>query len=160
MRSDESFPWHQSLKFLTYRVCNLCVRSALFFFFFLSSTSLLLATHVPPSSCMHVQWCNPMDCSPPGPLSMDFSRQEYWSGLPLLSPGLFLTCIQNWSTFKLESILRNVFLKSDWMNWKYMYISIWFHIYVWNQVIYIYLHNVYTYFLIPQNEHIKVKMSV
>ena len=29
--------------------------------------------------------CNPMDCSPP--LSMGFSRQEYWTGLPFLSPG-------------------------------------------------------------------------
>ena len=28
--------------------------------------------------------CNPMDCSP---LSMRFSRQGYWSGLPLPSPG-------------------------------------------------------------------------
>ena len=27
-----------------------------------------------------------MDCSPPGPPSMGFSRQEYWSGLPLPSP--------------------------------------------------------------------------
>ena len=25
--------------------------------------------------------CDPMDCSPPGSLSMRFSRQEYWSGL-------------------------------------------------------------------------------
>ena len=25
------------------------------------------------------------------PLSMGFSRQEYWSGLPLSSPGIFLT---------------------------------------------------------------------
>ena len=37
------------------------------------------------------QWCpalcNPMDCSPPGPLSMGFSRQEYWSGLPFPFPG-------------------------------------------------------------------------
>ena len=30
--------------------------------------------------------CNPMDCSPP-PLSMGFSRQEYWSGLPCPPPG-------------------------------------------------------------------------
>ena len=30
---------------------------------------------------------NYMDCSPPGPLSMEFSRQEYWSGLPFPSPG-------------------------------------------------------------------------
>ena len=26
--------------------------------------------------------CSPMDCSPSAPLSMRFSRQEYWSGLP------------------------------------------------------------------------------
>ena len=30
--------------------------------------------------------CNPMDCSTPGS-SMRFTRQEYWSGLPLPSPG-------------------------------------------------------------------------
>ena len=29
----------------------------------------------------------PMDCSPPGPLSMGFSRQEYWSRLPCPPPG-------------------------------------------------------------------------
>ena len=28
-----------------------------------------------------------MDCSPPVSLTMDFSRQEYWSGLPFPSPG-------------------------------------------------------------------------
>ena len=28
-----------------------------------------------------------MDCSPPGPLSMGFCRQEYWSGLPFPSLG-------------------------------------------------------------------------
>ena len=32
--------------------------------------------------------CYPMDCSPHQvPLSMEFSRQEYWRGLPFLSPG-------------------------------------------------------------------------
>ena len=30
---------------------------------------------------------DPMDCSPPAPLSMDFSRQEYWSRVPCPSPG-------------------------------------------------------------------------
>ena len=38
-----------------------------------------------------ILWCltlyNPMDCRPPGSLSMEFSRQEYWSGLPFPSPG-------------------------------------------------------------------------
>ena len=38
--------------------------------------------------------CDPMDCSPPGSLSMEFSSQEYWSGLSfpylgdLLDPGI------------------------------------------------------------------------
>ena len=30
--------------------------------------------------------CDLMDCSLPAPSSMEFSRQEYWSGLPLPSP--------------------------------------------------------------------------
>ena len=30
---------------------------------------------------------DPMDCRPPAPLSMGFSRQEYWSGLPFPPPG-------------------------------------------------------------------------
>ena len=35
--------------------------------------------------------CNPMDCSHQAPLSMEFSRQEYWNGLPFPSQGIFLT---------------------------------------------------------------------
>ena len=31
--------------------------------------------------------CDPTDCSLPGPLSMRFSRQEFWSGLPFPAPG-------------------------------------------------------------------------
>ena len=31
--------------------------------------------------------CDPTDCSPQAPLSMGFSRQEYWSGLSFPSPG-------------------------------------------------------------------------
>ena len=35
----------------------------------------------------HVRFCDPMDCRPPGSsLSMGFSRQEYWNGLPFPSP--------------------------------------------------------------------------
>ena len=34
---------------------------------------------------------DPMDYSPPGPLSMGFSRQEYWSGVPLPSPLTYLS---------------------------------------------------------------------
>ena len=31
--------------------------------------------------------CDPMDCSLQAPLSLDFSRQEYWSRLPFHTPG-------------------------------------------------------------------------
>ena len=30
--------------------------------------------------------CDPIDGSPPGPLSLGFSRQEHWSVLPFPSP--------------------------------------------------------------------------
>ena len=36
-------------------------------------------------SCLTL--CDTMDCSHQAPLSMGFSRQEYWSGLPFPSPG-------------------------------------------------------------------------
>ena len=31
--------------------------------------------------------CDPMDCTPQAPVSMGFSRQEHWSGLPCPSLG-------------------------------------------------------------------------
>ena len=35
----------------------------------------------------HVQLCDPIDCAAhQAPLSLGFSRQEHWSGLPLPSP--------------------------------------------------------------------------
>ena len=41
--------------------------------------------------CLVTQSCStlydPMDCSSLALLSMGFSRQEYWSGLPCLPPG-------------------------------------------------------------------------
>ena len=40
---------------------------------------------------MHAQsfltLCDYMDYSPQAPLSMEFSRQKYWSGLPFPTPG-------------------------------------------------------------------------
>ena len=41
------------------------------------------------SACMHaklLQFC-PTLCDPMAPLSMEFSRQKYWIGLPFPSPG-------------------------------------------------------------------------
>ena len=37
-----------------------------------------------PRSCLTL--CDPIDCNLPASLSMEFSRQEYWSGLPFPSP--------------------------------------------------------------------------
>ena len=31
--------------------------------------------------------CDPMDCNPQAPLSMEFPGQEYWNGSPFPSPG-------------------------------------------------------------------------
>ena len=44
-----------------------------------------------PQSCLTL--CDPTDYNPPPqpPLSMGFTRQEYWSGLPFPPPGVFLT---------------------------------------------------------------------
>ena len=36
---------------------------------------------------------DPMDCSPQAPPSMGFSRQEYWSGVPLPSPLIIEFCL-------------------------------------------------------------------
>ena len=48
---------------------------------------------------------DPMDCSPPGPPSMGFSRQEYWSGVPLPSPSPILV-----SHFQCVGVLLVVFI--------------------------------------------------
>ena len=44
-----------------------------------------------PCCCLVTQLCltlfDPMDCSCQAPLSMELSRQEYWSGLPFPPPG-------------------------------------------------------------------------
>ena len=45
--------------------------------------------HAPsPQSCPAL--CHHMDCSAQAPLTMVFPRQEFWSGLPCSSPGIFL----------------------------------------------------------------------
>ena len=55
----------------------------------LSSFSELLSKHYF-KKVLVAQWCptlcDPVDCSPQAPLSIGFSRQEYWSELLLPSP--------------------------------------------------------------------------
>ena len=59
-------------------------------------------------SCLTL--CDPMDCSPPVLLSMEFSRQEYLSGLPFPPPGGLpdprissLLCLLHWQADSLPS---------------------------------------------------------
>ena len=51
----------------------------------------LVRTPTPGCMCICVpSWptlCYPTDCSCQAPLPMEFSRQEYWSGLPFPTPG-------------------------------------------------------------------------
>ena len=52
---------------------------------FVASFSQTLVTQSCPTLC------DSMDYSPQVPLSMEFSRQEFWSGLPFPSPGHLLS---------------------------------------------------------------------
>ena len=56
--------------------------------------------------------CDPLNHSPPGPLSMEFSKQEYWSGVPFPTPGTFptqgwnphLLCVLHWQVDSLPLV--------------------------------------------------------
>ena len=89
--------------------------------------------------------CEPMDCSPPGPPSMEFSRQEYWSCHFLLQ-GIFPTQGLNWGLlhllhWKVDSLplshLRNLLIATSVNNvnnahderldlWMYVNIRAWY----------------------------------
>ena len=59
----------------------------IFFFFELHRVDVHLL--IVPSHFSHVQlFATPMDCNRPGFSVHGFSRQEYWSGLPVPSPGV------------------------------------------------------------------------
>ena len=69
-----------------------------YFFYFQGFSYTCTVTYAGTYTDTHVcvwakllQWCptlcNPMDCSRQSSLSMVFSRQEYWSGLPCTPPG-------------------------------------------------------------------------
>ena len=66
----------------------------------------------------HVQlFAAPQTIAHQGPLSMGFSRQEYWSGLPFPSPGIklaspalvsrFFTTSATWEALQIILVLKN-----------------------------------------------------
>ena len=50
-----------------------------------SSTFIPILILIATQSCLTL--CNPWTVAHQAPVSMEFSRQEYWSGLPFASPG-------------------------------------------------------------------------
>ena len=65
--------------------------------------------------------CDPMDCSCQAPLSMGFSRQGYWSGLPCPPPGdlpdpgikpvsLKVSCMGRWALYHWRHLGSPVFM--------------------------------------------------
>jgi len=70
---------------------SLTIQSRITFFLF-TSPGMLFCPSLPFwTSCLVTKscpiLCDPVDCSPPGSSVHGFSRQEYWSGWPFLSPG-------------------------------------------------------------------------
>ena len=59
--------------------------------------------------------CDPMDCSPPGSMSVGFLRQNYWSGLHFLLQGIFLT---QWSNLSVLSLLCRRRVLNHWATWE------------------------------------------
>jgi len=59
-------------------------------------------------SCLTLN--DPMDCSLPAPLSMGFSRQEYWSGVPLPSP---IPAIQRCNSFLGFQLYHSLLVESE-----------------------------------------------
>ena len=90
-----SVPFWVPVKY--HRVC-VCVCVCVFVCCVSLNTSLLVGTTRWPSAILYVcmgakslqsypTLCDPRTVTCQAPLSMGFSRQEYWSGLPFLSPG-------------------------------------------------------------------------
>ena len=83
-----SFPTRSQLVSSKITVCHLKYKYISIpvsqYFIFLSQNDHLCACSV---AKLCPTLCNPTDCSLQVPLSMGFSGQEYWSGLPFPSPG-------------------------------------------------------------------------
>ena len=82
---SKTLPLKKMTKLFQITKLAMCVKNAHFIPKTATLTDAFQYVHAELLPCPTV--CDPMDCSPPGPLSMGFSRQEYWSGLPFPPPG-------------------------------------------------------------------------
>ena len=60
--------------------------------------------------------CDPVDCDHQAPLSLGFPRQEYWSGLPFPTKGIFPTQGSNPCLLYLLHYRQILYLLSHWEN--------------------------------------------
>ena len=74
------------------------VRSGRYTYIYLYGFGSLVA-----KSCLTLVTPGTVVCQ--APLSLGFSRQKYWSGLPFLSPGISPTQVFNWSLLHCRQIL-------------------------------------------------------
>ena len=80
--------------------------------------------------CMlsRVWLCDPMDCSCQAPLCMEFSRPEYWSGVPFSSSGIFPTQGSNLPLLRFLCHLGSpCYLSHNWNRWqnKFKLLPVW-----------------------------------
>ena len=69
------------LKLFIFCVCFLCT------YYLCEKYYRPITVHTYTNAQLCPTLCNPMDCAHQAPLSMGFSRQEWWSGLPCPPPG-------------------------------------------------------------------------
>ena len=115
---------------------NLSVSSYLFIF--VSPVCIVIIWHSweMHSACMHAEsllscptLCNPMDYSPPL-LSMEFSRQEHWSGLPCPLPGDLPDPGIEPASFMSPALAGRFFTSSA--TWKASFLCIYIYIFFYN----------------------------
>ena len=85
--------------------------------FFRAQSTVCGSCSLPAYSCQTL--CNPADGSPPAPLSMEFSRQEYWSGFPFSSFILLLHSVTVNILFLLQSLFILLMLGVHCCEWAF-----------------------------------------
>ena len=84
--SDRSFFMYRNTTDLYVLICILQLYCIRLFYFLVASIGFSVCCVLSHFSCVQL-FATPWTVAHQAPLSMGFSRQEYWSGLPFLPPG-------------------------------------------------------------------------